>query len=205
MDTVTNINYNKSMVEIEFSSQEKLSISKRIFKEYRLTIGEEISKQKYLIHIKDSLYKEAISRAVNLLSFRARSIFEVKKVLITKYPENIVNSVIDRLLKENLLNDTEFAIAWAQARINSGLGKTRISIELKNKGISSDLIAMAFEANNYDEVAINNATVLATKIIKRYESPLSYADKQKVVQSLMRKGFNVSVSIKACNNAISLN
>ena len=68
--------------------------------------------------------------------------------------------------------------------------------ELRQKGIESSIATQALENIDYKEIAFLNACTIAQKYAKRYED-LSYTNKQKIIQALVRKGYSISMAIKA--------
>lgn len=58
--------------------------------------------------------------------------------------EAVANEVMDRLESVGLVDDSRFALSWAQSRMRSrGLAKSAIAAELREKGIDRDLIDQA--------------------------------------------------------------
>jgi regulatory protein len=86
--------------------------------------------------------EEALQRALKFLGFRARSEQEVRvKLAQLGFPQRTVETTLERLLTLNLLNDEQFARAWALTRVErQGFGPLRVEKELRTKGVSQSLI-----------------------------------------------------------------
>lgn len=82
------------------------------------------------------------AKALRLLSYRPRSIREIKQRLAkTNADTKTVNRVIDNLINQNLLNDQEFAQWWVGQRVKfRPKGNRALQFELRQKGVSQDII-----------------------------------------------------------------
>lgn len=97
---------------------------------------------------------KAKSDALRLLSFRPRSVEELRRRLrLKKYPEELVERVLDLLKKQRLLDDESFAKLFAHSRVFSRpSGKRQLEFELKQKGLSKEVVSKAMtELAGYDE------------------------------------------------------
>lgn len=130
------------------------------------------------------------------LSYRPRSVYEVETYLNRKLSpadqlsqqerENLISSKITQLQEENRLNDKTFA-EWfvSEKQYFKKRGAYRIKMELKQKGIPSDIIEKALASAKHTDKE------LLRESLKRY-IPLNFdtpAEKQKFIQKFMRKGF----------------
>ncbi len=82
------------------------------------------------------------AKALRLLSYRPRSIREIKKRLTkTNADTNTINRVINNLIDQNLLNDQEFAQWWVDQRVKfRPRGNYALTQELAQKGLARDII-----------------------------------------------------------------
>jgi len=130
-------------------------------------------------------YKSALNSAYRYLARRDHSIYELKqKLQKKKYDNGVIDSVIERLVELDYLNDLEFARSYIRhCQKIKHIGLFRISYELRKKGISRDLIDIAADEYSGD---------LEKDIIKKLiQSSLeSGKSKEKVVRYLQRKGFH---------------
>ncbi|MEM7018602.1 MAG: regulatory protein RecX [Pseudomonadota bacterium] len=56
-----------------------------------------------------------------------------------------VNAVLDQMEKDNWLSDARFTQMFVQTRINQGHGPVRIRYELKQRGVSDELISLSVD------------------------------------------------------------
>lgn len=134
-----------------------------------------------------------LNRALRFLSFRPRSEKEIIDYLKKKQVDsNTSQKVILKLKESNFLNDVEFAKWWIEQRT---LIKPRawriIKIELKQKGISSEIIEeLNINSESEEENDLTMAIKLTQKRLPRYKN-LSRQDLyQKLGKYLAYKGFD---------------
>jgi len=132
--------------------------------------------------------------ALNALAPRAKSRGELASHLKRRgIEEDVAVEVLDRLEKSGLVNDLEFARAWASSRMRAkNLSKRVIANELREKGVAADLIAIALDEIDSDleyraalELGMRKARSLA-----RFDEDVR---ERRLVSALQRKGFNFSV------------
>jgi len=82
------------------------------------------------------------AKALKLLSYRPRSVYEIRFRLKKISPSpKLINQVINQFLEEDLLNDQEFARWWVDQRINHRpRGNFALKAELFQKGIDKEII-----------------------------------------------------------------
>lgn len=79
--------------------------------------------------------------AMNLLAMREHSVKELKHKLGRNFsPEELVDEVIRSLTELGLQSDERFAQAFVAMRQRQGKGSVVIKLELREKGVNSDLI-----------------------------------------------------------------
>jgi regulatory protein len=86
---------------------------------------------------------------MNLLTRREHSQFELRNKLKSKgHSEHMINGVLQELAKENLQSDERFAENFIRSRANHGFGPIRIGLELRERGITKDMINELVDKNN---------------------------------------------------------
>lgn len=97
-------------------------------------------------------FNELFARGVRLLAMREHSVDEMINKLMDRRESfgdtegsNTVHAVVDELLEKKYLSDERFTESYIRARGNRGFGPVKIKAELKNKGVSSDLIQDALD------------------------------------------------------------
>lgn len=139
---------------------------------------------------------KATARALYFLGFRQRSENEVRQKLREKeFADDVIDRVLDKLRRNNLVGDAQFAESWVASRSrNRPRGARMLQQELRQKGISTETIA-AVMPNQDDE--LSNAISALQKILQSKErawEDLTEKEKhQKAMQYLMRRGFNYAI------------
>lgn len=153
----------KFAVGISVNDVIKLGISK----------GQEISQADLTKIIETSDFGKAFAFAVNFISFRPRSEWEVRQNLKRKGFENI-DEVILKLKSIELVNDEKFAEWWVTQRSTfRPKGQLAINAELAQKGVRL-------------KIKLENEVDLALKAIKK-KLPM---EKEKVFRFLATRGFS---------------
>ena len=118
--------------------------------------------------------QEAKDAAFKLLSFRMRSIAEMRKRLKEKSFSQIeIDHVIDKLTKLNYLNDVEFGKAFVKEKIkNKKIGPKAIKSELFPHQLSPDFVDELIESI-YKKYKIND---LITFHLKRKKNKEKYSN-----------------------------
>lgn len=129
--------------------------------------------------------QKLINKGLKLLSFRPRSVSELKfRLSRYKYATaSLVNQALEYLIDTGLLDDQKFAVWWIEQRLNHRpKGNIALKSELIQKGIDQSII---------DSVLLtpDQETKLAKKILKTK----SIINKQKAYQYLYSRGFSSSI------------
>ena len=136
--------------------------------------------------------QEAKDAAFKLLSFRMRSIAEMRKRLNEKSFSQIeIDHVIDKLTKLNYLNDVEFGKAFVKEKIkNKKIGPKAIKSELFPHQLSPDFVDELIESV-YKKYKINDLITfhLKRKKIKK-NTQMNKSDLSRLNNYLLRKGFD---------------
>jgi len=85
--------------------------------------------------------KTVYQAALRILARREHSTLElIQKLQHKNFDQNKINEVIEFLEQKNYLSNSRFAENYARMRANKGYGSLRIQAELKQRGISNDII-----------------------------------------------------------------
>ena len=142
---------------------------------------------------------KAYNQAVRYLGYRPRSASELRRYLAgKKYDDEIVESVLTRLARENLLDDLAFARFWIEDRSRFRPRSARaLRHELRQKGIAPDVIDAALTDLD-EETAAWDAAVKKLSGWRHLERD---AFDQKMLGHLSRRGFNYGLARNACDRA----
>lgn len=151
--------------------------------------------------LNDRSYPFAMDKAVSLLSLRSRTEKEIAESLRKNaYPEKTIARVMARLLEVGYLNDAAFAENWAASRSNKGMGSRRIRMELRQKGVSQSEIDSALSSIDEEDM-LSSAIKMAEKAA-RGKDLSSPADRQKILSSLARRGYDYATARQALQTII---
>lgn len=178
------------------------SVDEEVLLKFQLKKGAEIDE----FNLADIQYYDEIQKAftlaLNYLSHRMRSETEVRIYLKKKEMlEPVIQEAVHKLYKYNYLDDLAFAEAFVRTHINSGnKGPIIIQQELKEKGVGEEIIDKALLQYSF-EIQEEHARKLAEKSIAKEKNISERALKQKLEQTLLRKGFSIDVINEALLNA----
>lgn len=100
--------------------------------------------------------ERATSLALRYLSYRPRSEFEVRGRLRRRYDEQVVESVIEWLKEQGLVDDRAFAIAWSQSRASHRpRSAALVRRELLEKGVAREMAQATVDTLDDEESAYN--------------------------------------------------
>ena len=140
-----------------------------------LYVNKEISQQELDSILGDSDFGKKLNSALNFLSFRPRSEFEIRQFFRRKKITDI-EEVVEKLKKLNQINDDEFA-KWFIDQRNTfkPKGSRALAMELRRLGIKEKV------ENTLSEVT------LAKKALAKYHGS---KDKLKIQRFLASRGFD---------------
>lgn len=133
----------------------------------------------------------AMSRALNLLGYRPRSEGEIRRRLAGfGYSEEVIETVVSRLLELEYLDDAEFARAMAREKAQK-YGPRRVFMELRKVGVGEEDISAAVEEEFEGRSQIEDAR---EAVLRRYNTgERSDAVARRVYGFLTRRGYSTEV------------
>lgn len=152
-----------------------------------LRIGSEVSTADLDKWKDTSLRGKALDRVYGYLSFRDRSVHEVRDYLRRKeYDAGLIDAVVDELTANKILDDERFTRAWVADRQEvQGHGRRRLQQELRQKGIDRELADRVLsELDEEDELQVLVQLIEARQLRRRYP------DDQKLMAYLARRGYS---------------
>jgi regulatory protein len=128
----------------------------------------------------------ALDRAYRYLSYRARSIHEVREYLAKEgHSDAVVEEALDRLVEYGYLDDLEFARQFARSKHE--WGSRRLKYELTRKRVDESIIAQAMPSSD-DEAS--RCRRLAAAYLNRRGAVLDQTLKRRLWAFLIRRGFS---------------
>ena len=193
---ITDITKTKKGFNALFAGDEFLfSVDDVVLYRNSIQIGSCFTQQELACISKQSQDAKAVDKAYTLLSSRMHSKKELYDKLLRKFePENACYAV-DKMQQLGLIDDTAFAQAKVDYLLNvKKQSLSAIRLKLSALGIDKDIINSVLLNFELDSQIDNISSLLQTK----YRSRLSTPDK--VVASLLRKGFKYGEIKRALNN-----
>lgn len=141
-------------------------------------------------------FEKFYNSSLRFLSYRPRSEKEVRDRLIRKKIDSqIIEKIIAKLKEKKFLNDEEFAKWWIEQRTKVRPKAIRvITLELKQKGISNEIIESLLSKDVSSEEQVLNDLELANKLIEKRIERFRNSSKQEIYQKLgsylSRRGFD---------------
>jgi regulatory protein len=144
---------------------------------------------------KEGSLETAYSKCLDYLSYRPRSRAEVDTYLRKRgMSEDQIDAIAERLERAGLLDDEAFAQFWVDNRERfRPRGLRALRYELRNKGISDDIIEQALVSVDVSDGAYRSATSKARQLKHLDQS----AFHRKIVEYLARRGFDYEVAREA--------
>jgi regulatory protein len=139
---------------------------------------------------------KTFDRAVNLLTYKPRSIKEMRDRLLEKIWTNqeIVDEVIEKLKSYGYLNDMQFAKSFAASKVRQKpIGKKRLRMDLMKKRLDKETIEKTLEAT-FEETP--EEEIIDRAIAKRLRikgKPEDQNEKRKFYDHLLRLGFSYDI------------
>lgn len=148
-------------------------------------------------------FEKYLNKIFRYLSFRPRSEKEVRDFLKgKKVPEDISDKVLTYLFDHHYINDEEFTKWWIEQRTKfRAKGQRLIIMELKQKGISQEIIDRVFDNQETllrqgfgGQAGIKSQAELAKTIVEKklpkYKGLSKHEIYQKLGSALARRGFD---------------
>ncbi|NLK38227.1 MAG: hypothetical protein GX299_09130 [Epulopiscium sp.] len=159
---------------------------------FKLKEQQEISKKTYTYIKEQLLYIKAQDAALHYISYQMRTESEVRKKLKTlEYGEDVIERVIDFLLKYRYVDDLSFAAAYIRQRKKSNpKGRYALRYELRQKGVSEEVIDEALEEEPLDE--LDDAVRLLQKKARNLDNIDEKATKR-LGAFLQRRGYSYAI------------
>jgi regulatory protein len=157
-----------------------------------LQTGQFISAEKIATLQSQDSRELALQKALHFLSYRARSVEEVRKNLEKhEIPDPVIQDTLTRLQSSGLLNDHEFAQSWVENRSTfRPRGRRALRMELRFKGLAEDVIESTLDEMSDEE---SLALQAARKYMRKLDT-LPWLDfRNKLGGFLSRRGFPYEV------------
>ena len=131
---------------------------------------------------------DCIAAGLNFLSYRPRTVYEVRQRLRRRFPDPLVDQTVTYLLENGLLDDEAFARQWRSSRERRRpKGSRMLGMELRRLGVEQAAIDAALEGIDEMANAYNAGKTAAARLAARQSSREDF--RRKLVAYLQRRGF----------------
>lgn len=157
-----------------------------------IKIGTELTEQRLKELKSEADTDKLYNRAIGLLARRPRSAWELRDYLKRKKVETgQADTILNTLSMRGYVNDEDFARRWVEnRRLLKPISKRKLTIELKQKRISDEIIQRVLSQDEADELEVLKKLVIKKRTQTRYQ------DDKKLMQYLAGQGFGY-VDIKS--------
>lgn len=183
------------------SNGEVLVLSEKVITENELLFKKEIDNNLYDKINKENRICELMDVSIKYISFRLRSIKEIRDYLFKKKADTCeIDLVIDKLIKAGYLDDDRFAKAFIKDKINfTNYGDYKIKMELQRLGVISSIIEeniLLFD----DELIGSRIRKIIDKDIKINKKYSGINLKNKIYNHLLSQGYSKDKVISIMND-----
>jgi regulatory protein len=150
--------------------------------------------------------EQAHALCLRLLTARARSRAElIDKMAKRGYPDDVVETVLSRLVAVGLVDDEDFAAQWVRSRHTySGKGKRALAAELRTKGVDAEVIAAALGGIDAGAERARAEQLVERKLRREV---LADGDDPKVMRRLIgmlaRRGYSQTMAVAVVTDALA--
>ena len=200
--SITRQKKNKSRVSILVDGEYFGSLDEKTFVESGLKAGDELGDEKWKAISEQAENQSAFNKGISYISKLMRSEKQVRDYLIKKgYEEPAVEYAAQKMKEYKYIDDVAYAKMILSHQINvKRAGIMAAKAQLKKSGIRESIIENTLI--DYDEDAqLENAKRQYEKLAKKYQREEDEQKrKQKIFQSMARRGFNWDMIKKAARS-----
>ena len=185
--------------KIHLENNQSINLYEDVIIKNNLLYKKEISNDLLEKLDKDNYKEDIYNKCVKYISVRIRSIQEIKEYLKRKEIEpELIDNTINKLKKNNLLNDEQFAKAFIHDKMNfTTMGPYKIEQELKKHKIDSNLIYNYLYSID-EEIIDNKINKQITKLMKSSRKKQNL--RNKIYTNLLSLGYSNEMILRNINN-----
>ena len=187
---VTDIQYyQKGKYEVYLNDAFAFELYNSELKDTGVVKGLEVDEELYQKLVYQVIGKRAKKRAMHILEKNDKTEYQLReKLKENRYPKESIECAIEYLKEYHYIDDRAYGRRYVEYR-SSSKSKRQLLQELYQKGISKQIAEEVIENMEVqEEVAIENLILKKCRNLGELEEK----QKEKIVMSLMRKGFSYS-------------
>ncbi len=198
MEIVKYIKKGNGNYQIIFDNEKKINIQEDVIIKNNLLYKKEIDNDLLLKIIVENEEYEIYNKCVNYIGVRLRSINEIREYMARKdISLEKQEEVIERLLKNKLLDDSVFARAFIKDKMNfTTMGPYRIELELKKHKIDDKIIKKYINEIDRDMI-YDKIDRQINKLIKSNKNKSNL--RNKIYNNLLGLGYSSEMVVSMIN------
>lgn len=198
MEIVKYIKKGNGNYQIIFDNEKKINIQEDVIIKNNLLYKKEIDNDLLLKIIVENEEYEIYNKCVNYIGVRLRSINEIREYMDRKdISLEKQEEVIERLLKNKLLDDSVFARAFIKDKMNfTTMGPYRIELELKKHKIDDKIIKKYINEIDRDMI-YDKIDRQINKLIKSNKNKSNL--RNKIYNNLLGLGYSSEMVVSMIN------
>ena len=198
MEIVKYIKKGNGNYQIIFDNEKKINIQEDVIIKNNLLYKKEIDNDLLLKIIVENEEYEIYNKCVNYIGVRLRSINEIREYMARKEISlEKQEEVIERLLKNKLLDDSVFARAFIKDKMNfTTMGPYRIELELKKHKIDDKIIKKYINEIDRDMI-YDKIDRQINKLIKSNKNKSNL--RNKIYNNLLGLGYSSEMVVSMIN------
>lgn len=142
---------------------------------------------------KEKNYKNGYDYAIFLLGLRMRTIGEIRaKMHDQKYSDEIINNVVDELIRRKFLDDMYYANVLVQSyKQYKPYGYMKVRYKMMEKKLSKEIISSELDEN----FTMEDEKIIAKRVLTKigFKKDWELDKRQKAARGLAAKGFRMEV------------
>jgi regulatory protein len=180
-------------VNVQVDGVFRLAVSQEVLLRSGLARGDAVTEEQLATLEREDQQWRAREAALDLLSYRIRSVAELKRRLVRKdFPPDVADACVAALVEAGLLDDTLFAESFIRDRINfRPRGRAGLARELRANGVDAETaeaaIGEVLEREDVSELDLARE-VAARFAVRTGEDPLRA--RRRLYGRLARRGFS---------------
>jgi regulatory protein len=166
--------------ELDDEELEALKRASDFGKFYARALEYALMRPRSVKELNDYLKRKTLDRKVRVKNQKTG---EYQTRIRQGYDKSLIEPVLQRLIERGYVDDYRFAATWVENRnVSKGTSTKKLRLELQQKGISSQIIDEVLSDSGRDD-----RSELRKIIVRKAKK---YPDEQKLIQYLLRQGFN---------------
>ncbi len=146
------------------------------------------------VMIDDKPLRQALGRALNLISYRQRTERELRERLGERFESEVIDRAVERLKEQGLVDDEGFARAWSDGRTRNSPRSARALVrEMTDRGVARSIADAAVRHLDDEETA----RMAAVKFARRLTGTDYDQFHRRLWQHLQRRGYSGTVARRA--------